>query len=241
MKKLFTILLILCFHSCFSQVAITQHRNSFSCSGAGLVGATIVDITLTAGNLYVLVVMSDSSNNYGARSGTIETWEPVSETGNFTRKIGIYRCMPTTTTTDGDLTVSWTFGNSPNMLSFTIFQVTGAALGANGANAIDQIVTGSGTASANPTITMATIRNNGAVLAAFSNSTNTFSGTPEGGWTESIDNGCTTYPGSAYINGVYVMYRTPTSDNTPTVTASASDWIGVALAIRGGRRVSIIN
>lgn len=87
-------------------------------------------------------------------------------------------------------------------------------------------------ATANPTITL-TAAANASIATAWMNNADPFGGTPETGWTEDTD------AGNAVPVGYYLMHRNNTSDNTPTVTASASNHTGIALRITGKRRIII--
>lgn len=243
MRKLLSILLLFIGVISYSQITITPiHRSAAStCDGAGTVGATMVDITFTAGKLYILTVYSDSSNVFGTLSGVSETFTPLVQIGAHARKLAVYRMMPTSTTTTQDLTISWSFGTFPSYLSAIISEVSGVPIGDNGGNAVKQVVIDSNT-SANPVLTFSAGMGSGsAVLTVFENNRSPFNGTPESGWTEDGDGGCATFPASSYIVGTYIMHRTSTNDNTPTVTATSSTWRGVGLLFDTPRRTIITN
>jgi hypothetical protein len=227
----------------YGQVTITKVTSSgeATCSGAGIVSVVHNNIALTTDKLYIAVVFADSTNSYGtAPTGTSFTWDIVSQSGNNTRRISIYKTLPTSSTTTEDPTVTFSFGSFPNFIGFHIYEITGIVLGNNGNDAVIQAVTNSATG-ADPNVTLAALGRS-AVISFFSNDRDIFAGAPESGFTENIDNGCTTYPASSFINGHYVMYDASTNDNTPTVTSASSTWIGAALEIRAsGRRAVIIN
>jgi len=237
-------LLILFFAICtgsHSQISFTiGHRSATSnCNGAGVVGISISDIAFTEGRLYILTVWSDSSNNFATLSGVSETFTPIAQLGGFSRKLSVYRMMPTATTTTQDLTINWSFGNFPAYVNVTISEISGVPIGSNGENAIRQIVIDSNT-SADPVLTFSGMGNSSAVFSAFENGRNPFGGTPESGWTENADGGCATFSGSSYIHGAYIMSRTSTNDNTATVTATSSTWRGIGLLFNPSRRATSI-
>lgn len=246
MKKLLFISLF--FISCkydYAQITITKVTSAeHACSGAGVVGTQHNNIAFDEGSLYLAVVFSDSSTNYGNNIGSTSfTWDTVLQIQSHTRRIEVLRCMPTSSTTTDDPLKNFSFGSYPNNIDFIIYKITGVPLGDNGANAIVQVAVDSATG-ANPTIsTMSSIPSNAGVMALFiNNSSSTFSGTPESGWTESFDNGCITFPAAVYKDGTYVEYRVNTSDNTPSVTAASSDWIGAAIELKSSlRRIIITN
>ena len=229
----------------YGQVTITKVTSSgeHNCSGSALVSVQHNNIPFDAGNLYIAGVFSDSATNYGNNiASTSFTWDTVLQIQSHTRRIAIYRCMPTSSTTTDDPNAVFTFGNFPNNIDFLIYKISGVPLGANGANAIRQVAVDSASASANPTIsTMTSIPGNAGVMALFINNSTSFSGTPEGSWTESWDSGCSTFGGATFKDGTYVEYRVNTNDNTPSVTVASSDWIGAAIEFRGGRRIIITN
>jgi len=211
------------------------------CSGVGIVAKALVGANFTANNLYLVTVMSDSSQSFGTLTGTGgETWVALSQIGNSTRKLQVYRCMPTSNITT-TVTAGFSFGNYPNMVDLRIYEIANVQTGANGANAIVQVVSDSATG-ADPTITMAALGQRNGVIALFSNNTNPFGGTAESGWSENIDTGCETYVGSAYTNGNYIMTRINGTDNTPQVTKTSSTWLGTSIELRqSGRRITLIN
>jgi hypothetical protein len=230
----------------YGQVTITKVTTAgeLTCNGAGIIGVTHNNVALTQDKLYLAIVIADSTNNYGGNiTGTSHTWDTVSQVGNFSRRISVYRSVPASSTTTDDPTVSFTFGNYPNAIHFTVWEITGVPMTTNGADAIVQSVKDSALASTTATITMASLLNGRAsVFAVFGNNLNPFGGSVESGWTEQVDGGCATFPSSTYIGGFYIMTRISTTDNTPTTTVSSSDWHGVALELRAsGRRAVIIN
>lgn len=243
MKYLLSILLFISLKS-ESQITITKVTSSgeLTCSGSGIVTITHNNIPFTINKLYIAVVFADSTDTYGSNiTSTSFTWDTLAQIkGVNGRRIAVYKMLATSSTTTDDPTETFTFGHFPNMLAFYIYEVAGIALGSNGGNAVIQVAIDSATG-ANPTIsTLSGIAANTGVIAAYINGSATFSGTPESGFTESVDNGCNT-GGGVYIAGNYLMYRVNTNDNTPTVTASSSNWIGLAISFRGGRRIISTN
>jgi len=236
MKKLLFILLLLSNYS-FSQVNRTLFQASgTSCSGP--YGSNTFGVTLEAEKLTLNISITYGNDSYGTLSSNNGTdWDTVLQYTSGLYMIGIYCAMPSSTIGGEILTVTWAVGHRPTKVVFVTEEFTGCQTGGNGLNAIRQTITDNNT-SADPSLTLATLNNilgNG-VLAIFQNDANPFGGTPEGSWTEDLDVGCST------PNGFYAMYREGTTDNTPTVTASSSTWMGVALELRAsGRRVTLIN
>lgn len=186
------------------------------------------DFTLQAGKLYLFVTGMTGASSFGTITASTQTWNTVSQVGNSTRRLAVYRCMPTETVTLEDVSLG-SFGGCTGYF-VALYEISNVkTTGANGADAIVQAVSNTGTASANPSISMASLTGNtNAVMAFFTNSLNPFGGTPESGWTEDFDSGYATPD-----NGSYIMHRLNTTDNTPTVTASASDWAGIAIELIG--------
>src|SRR5687768_15739396 len=182
------------------------------------------DQTLTEGKLYLFVAGMTGASGYGTVAGTTLTWDVVSQVGDATRRLAVYRCMPTSTVTLEDITLN-SFGGCTGYF-VALYEISGViTTGTNGANAIVQAVSNTGTASANPTVTMAALTGTiNAVISFFTNSLNPFGGTVESGWTEDFNSGYATPD-----NGSYIMHRLTTTDNTPTVTASSSDYAGIAI------------
>lgn len=232
MRKILIILLLI---SCKgeSQVVIntgfvavqvtTSNSSSFGIGGANF----------TAGKLYLFIAMTTGTTNNGSISSTSTTWTNVINTGNSTRRIQVFRCIPTVNASS-EVVLIGTFGSSATGYAFDCWEITGIdATGTNGENAIIQAVAG-GTTGADPSISMAAFasgRSSG--IGLFFNSVNPFAGTAESGWTEDVDGGY-----DDPVTGAYFMYRNLTSDNTPTVTAASSDWIGVGIELKpSGRRI----
>jgi hypothetical protein len=241
MKKL--IFLLLPIYS-YGQITITKVTSAgeHNCSGVGLISIQHNNVPLTQGKVYLAVVFADSTNNYGNNiAATSFTWDTVAQVGNFKRRVSIYRCAPSSSTTTDDPNAVFAFGNFPNLIDFTIWEITGVPTTNNGADAIIQLIKDSATSSTTALITLAAIRNNAAVFTCFTNSLSPFGGSVESGWTERVDDGCATFPSSTNKSGQYIMSRIGTSDNTPSATISSSDWIGVAIEFRGGRRNNVTN
>ena len=227
MRKLLTILFFIPV-VCFSQMTITPSNIGFSSTGVG----TIVAPTLTSGRLYILIV--GVSNGAGtpatvSLTGTGQTWTLIDQiVSTSDRRIAAYRYAPTSTTTS-DINFSYT--GTQDGAWCTLFEIVGSVTsGTNGSDAIVQAPT-SNTGGPDPTIAMSALLNRASVIIAFTNNVNPFNGTVESGWTEAIDNGYGTPD-----TGAYAMYRNNTSDNTPTVTASSTDWAGIAIEIKAAGR-----
>ena len=234
MKKILFILLLLG-NLCYGQaITITVGSTISSCpAGCCVLGIDNDVATLTAGHLYLFVVETTGQLPLTFSSGDGNPWDTLIQIGNATRNITIYKFMPTTSSSNDLLSIKWATATGALTKSYDI---TGVPIGNNGDNAIVQVVSSSGSASANPSITMAAVRNGNAVITFWLNDANPFSGTPESGWTENYDDGCVEVP-----SGYYSMQKIGGSDNTPTVTSGASTWIGLAIELRGGRRITIAN
>lgn len=242
MKKTLFILLLLP-TICFSQISMSRYPTA-CCYTGGFIN--LGGVTYNAGTLYIMFV--GTSNESGgstpatiSMSGTGQTWDELFSSGGVVngssfKRVQAFRYAPTSNNSN---TVNFSVGGTGNQdgMWLELIVITGADIsGTNGSNAI-ATTSGSSANGANPTITLGAIPNRGAVVSAFINSVNTFGGTPESGWTEIDDNGF-----SVPDTGVYVMSRTNTNDNTPTVTAASGNWAGIAVGIKpSGRRVVITN
>lgn len=192
--------------------------------------------TFTAGKLYLFVAMTTGTTNPGTIAGTTSsTWTSVVSTGNSTRRIQVFRFLPSSTITGETVNIG-TFGGGSTGYSTFILEISGVnTTGTNGSGAIAQTATG-GTTGTDPTITFSSgALPNNAIVSIFFNDANPFGGTQESGWTEANDDGYSTPTA-----GGYTMTRINTSDITPTVTASSSTWIGVGIEIKGSFRRTII-
>lgn len=243
MKKLLFILL--CF-ACKAQAQITI-TNSTAAYISTDFGTSVIlsDRNYVAGRLYLIAfqVSKDTPPDEPSIAGTSQTWTKIADissrtTGSPTSRIAVFRFLATSTFTENTTITVPTGGPLHTGRSTVELELTGmVTTGTNGSDAIVQAVTNSADASANPSITMAAISNSrNAVFTFFTNNANPFGGTAEAGWTEEFDNGYGTP-----TTGVYVMYRLTTTDNTPVVTASASDWAGIAIEIQseGRRRINV--
>lgn len=234
MKKL---LFILLFFTCTAQAQISITAISLPeniTTNATAFGP--LDQTLTAGKLYLFVTGMTGASGYGTITSSTQTWDVVSQVGDATRRLAVYRCMPVSTVTLEDISLG-SFGGSTGYFT-ALYEISNVkTTGTNGADAIVQAVSNTGTATANPSVTMAALTGgSNAVMALFTNSLNPFGGTVEAGWTEDFNSGYATPD-----NGSYIMHRVLTTDNTPTVTAASSDWAGIAIefAVTGRRRIII--
>lgn len=232
MKHLLSILFF-CPLICFGQVVITvtTHGNyTYSTSAIG----TIASQTYSAGKFYLLIHMrvdGSTPSNFTV-TGTSSTWTEVANvtgitSGTPTARIKVFRYAPTSDVTES---LSMSGAGLEDGSIVVLYEITGVVTtGTNGSNAIVQAVTNSGDASANPSITMSALESPGrnTVIAFFGNNVNPFGATPETDWTELSEGGFTV----PTTGGVFIR-RNTTTDNTPSVTASASDWIGVAIELR---------
>ena len=197
---------------------------------------------MNVGKLYIVIV--GTSNDAGtvatvSLSGTGQTWDEISSAGGVVnggnrKRIQAFRFSPSSTNTN---TISITYTGTQDGGWVQLYEIGGVDVsGTNGVNAIVQSNVGSAN-SADPTLTLSALQLRASVLFAVINGTNPFGGTPESGWTESIDAGYAT-PNT----GGYIMYRTNTSDNTPTVTMSSDNWAGFAIEFKASfRRIIITN
>ena len=217
----------------YGQISINKTFQTASTVTSDVLSFGIADKVYTAGKLYIVFAAATGADNPIVCNGTTLTWTTVLNYGDATRRIGVYRCIPGSTTagTEDILMNGWT--GSCTGFSFAVWEVTGA----DATTPIQQLNSDSQTG-ADPSITLSALQSSrSAVVSFFFNDANPFGGTPESGWTEDFDNGYSTPTA-----GTYLMSRTTTTDNTPTVTASSSTWIGMAFEIKAaGRRAVIIN
>ena len=231
-KKLLFILLLWSNYS-FGQFSVNKAFYSVESSDAtGLAGFGAFSAkTLTANKLYISINVMGNTNNTPTYTSTSLTWNTLIDYSDGTRRIFIIYCMPTATVNNEDLTI-FRVGNSISGFCRGTWEFSGVPTGSNGANAIEYSATNSGT-SADPSVTLSSFKNS-FVGSVFSNNATPFSGTEESGWTEDFDDDGDT-------NGFYVMSRSNTVDNTPTVTSASSTWIGAAFVIRQLRRLTLID
>lgn len=242
MKKL--LLISLFFISCkydYAQIVIAttpEFGYSYSSTAAGLVNSQ----TYTAGKLYICIIMRVDATAVAdfVLAGTSSTWTEIANvtgvtTGTNLARLKVYRYAPASNVTEG-LTIS-NAGSQDGYVG-VLYEITGTInTGTNGADAIVQIVTDAQDANANPTITMAALNPKNSVIAFFGNDVNPFGASPETDWSELSENGFNT----PTTGGVFIS-RHRTTDNTPSVTASASNWVGVAIELNSAlRRIIITN
>lgn len=239
MKILLFILLFPCV--AFGQVTISttpEFGYSYSTTAAGVINSQ----TYTAGKLYICIVMRVDATAVAdfTLAGTSSTWTEIANvtgvtTGTDLARLKVWRYAPGSNVTEG-LTIS-NAGSQDGYVG-VLYEITGTInTGTNGADAVVQIVTDAQDANANPTITMAALNPKNSVLAFFGNDVNSFGATEESGWSELSENGFNT----PTTGGVFIS-RHNTSDNTPSVTASASNWVGVAIELNSSaRRIIITN
>lgn len=183
------------------------------------------NLTFTTGRMYILVVLVTGAANDGVVTSASNTWDAAGSVGDVTRRIQAFTTISTTTITEQ---ANYnTFGSTATGFAIGVFEVTGFT---TSSGVVKQVAYGGATGS-DPSITMASLNPNSGVFSAFMSNTNPFGGTPETGWTEHIDGGYDTPTA-----GTYFMYRGSTTDNTPTVTAASSTWIGLAIEIAANKR-----
>ena len=237
-KYIYIILLFISCNVCryetvYAQVTVTNYENATLATSATN-GSMPTDYE--AGKLYITLIATSASTTppEPTFSGTGQTWTSIGSVTQGNTRITALRFYSTSVVTSSTVI---SFNTTITGYGYSRYAISGMpTTGTNGADAIVQFATNSGT-SANPSITLASLSPNAAVIAGFFNNTNPFNGTAESGWTEDYD------AGNTNPNGTYSMHRLTTTDNTPTVTAAASDWAGIAIEIKplATRRVMIIN
>lgn len=225
----------------YGQTTITvtaQGNYTYSSTAIGVINSQ----TYIAGKLYICVHMRVDATTPSdfTLTGTSSTWTEIANvtgitTGTDLARLKVWRYAPGSNVTEG---LSFSGAALEDGSIVVLWEISGVVVtGSNGADAIVQIVTDAQDANANPSITMAALTPKNSVVAFFGNNVNPFGSTEESGWSELSENGFNT----PTTGGVFIS-RHRTSDNTPSVTASASDWIGFAIELNStGRRVAIIN
>jgi len=220
-------------------ISLTAEGNyTYSTSALGVVNSQ----TYTAGKLYLCIHMRVDASAPAdfSLTGTSSTWTEIANvtgitTGTDLARLKVWRYAPSSNVTES---LSFSLGGVHDGSVFVLWEISGTInTGSNGADATVQIVTDAQDANSNPTITMASLVPKNSVVAFFGNDVNPFGSTEESGWTELSENGFST----PTTGGVFIS-RHRTSDNTPSVTASASNWVGVAIELNAiSRRNVIIN
>lgn len=239
------ILFILLFFTCTAQAQITITANLFTSSADGTSYGT--NLSIVTGRLYIIVVESNHASatpnipslTVANNTNTQIATEAFNVIGTERNRITAFRFVAATTATES-VTIGFS-GQTQTGIYAVLYGITGAiTTGTDGADGIVQSPTDRADATANPSITMSAIGNSAnAVIAAFSNDVaTTFGGTAEASWTQDANAGHD-------AGGFFAMHRLTTTDNTPTVTASSSDWAGIAIEILSatpaGRRRIIID
>jgi len=236
MKKLLLILLFV-WNVCEGQITIDATYAGPQAITTNVSGFNYLR-PFEAGKLYLFLAGVTGASQFGTLSSTTQTWNLVQQIGNSTRRFEVYAMMPTSNITNETVTYT-SFGGTSSGYFTGIIEISGVQTGNNGLNAIVQSATNSG-AGADPEIALSPLSNSqrNAVIGYFYNGQNPFTASGvESGWTEIFNGGYATPDAGAYI-----MSRIGTTDNTVNVTASAGDWIGIALELRAsGRRVTLIN
>jgi hypothetical protein len=212
---------------CFGQITFTE-KLSFNTQTTNATSFGTGATTFDAGKLYLFVAQTTGTTNPGTISSTSLTWTSVAAVGDATNRIQVFRCMPAAIT-EGETVTLGTFGGGSTGYSVVIYEITGVVTtGTNGANAIAQSVTQSATTGTNPAITLAALfSGSSAVMGIFSNNAEPFGGTSVGGWSEIQDVGYATP-----TTGYYETRDISTVDNTVSVTAASSTWIGIAIELK---------
>ncbi len=225
----------------YGQITVTRVSLSGTFVGGGS-HVTSQSFTMDAGKLYITFVGCSNAGGTPATasiSGTGQTWTELWTSGGAVnasshKRIQAFIFAPSSTNSNA---TSISYSGTADGTFVETYVATGCVVtGTNGADAIVQAAGGQSN-SANPSSTLGALQSRAAVLFAVINDANPFTGTPESGWTEGTDNGY-----ASPTTGGYIMYRTNTTDNTPTVTAASSNWAGFVIELRAsGRRVSVIN
>lgn len=241
MKKLFYLILLTTVNG-YAQISVAYWGGTTAGgSGTSLVRSSQ---TYNGANVYLVQVLAKSTETPTLTSPnitwTLQDFKDYNTVGSPTIRMCIFRGTPATTVSN-TITITWTVSCEAKIAQ--VFQLTGADVsGTNGSNAVVSITKDAKDANANPTLTCPALSNsNNAILAFFGNLSNPFTGTPETGWTEVNDAGIQN-TGPTVTIGAYAMFKAGGTDNTPTVTASASDWAGIAIEIKTAtkRRVNIL-
>lgn len=225
------ILLILLFFACKAQGQITTPGIfGSSSSSADATSYSYVSVNYVSSKTYLLVVYISNAANDGEVTVSSNTWDYIASTGDLTRRIVMFYCSNPSTLTE---TIEYgNFGSTGQNCRMIVYELNGAI---RNATPTVQEISGSGSG-ANPSITMAaigSIRN--MVVAAFMNDVNPFGGTGEAGWDVRLNHGNTTPD-----MGSFCEDQVSPTDNTPSVTVAASNWIGLAIEIESAARRRII-
>ena len=219
----------------YGQITFTHKASGFSTSGIGSIGST----TYEAGKLYILFAGTTNSSTPAtvSLSGGATSWTLITSiiSNDGLMRIEAFRYAPASNET---AVVTITYTGSQNGGYIQVCEITGVDVsGTNGSNAIVQSVTDGASAGTDPTITLAALNGRSGVITGFINNLNPFGGAAESGYVEQHENGYATP-----TTGGYYMTRVNAGDNTPTVTASSSNWAGIAIELKAlGRRATIIN
>ena len=222
----------------YGQVVINTNPSTYTYSTSGI--GVISSYTYVTGKFYLCVHMRVDATTPAdfTMSGTSSTWTEIANVTGVTTGTNLFRIKAWRYAPASDVTEALSFSDAAlsDGSIVVLWEITGViTTGANGADAIVQVVTDAQDADADPTITMAALNAKNSVVAFFGNNVNPFGATPESGWTELSENGFNT----PTTGGVFLS-RHRTSDNTPSVTASASDWVGVAFELNAINRRSVI-
>jgi len=238
MKKILLIIAFAPFIT-YGQISITGASNGYQTLGIGSVN----NQSWNPGDLIIYFTGTTNSGGTPANvslSGTGQTWTQIDNKLNIAGdyRIQAFRFAPTTAAA-ANATTNFTYTGTQDGGWAISLRVTGANVtGTNGSNAIRQFVNDAQNSSANPSLTLSSLLSNSqnAVICGFINDQSPFGGAPESGWTEYGESGY-----SSPTTGGYSMFRVSTADNTPTVTASSSNWAGISIELNGNVRRRIRN
>lgn len=237
------ILFILLFFACKAQgqISISTEDAESDC-GSGTTVTTSLSISVASNEVAILFVHSRNSTGGLAdpssiTGGGVTTWEKITSTtfdgGN--RQLTVYRGVGGAA--GAAIVATWAVAQNQKYIS--CYSITGAPTTNNGADAVIQSPVDAGTAESSLAITMAALQARSGVLTIYSANAFPVTGSADAGFTEHQDinaDNC-----FALNRWLYEMSDNLTTNNNPTVTASAAvDWAGIAIEIKSNPRRRII-
>lgn len=208
-----------------------------SVSVAGVLDSTangteyvVPSFTPTAGRVLIGIFQTSDTVNPDPHAVTSlhGNWTVVNQilhdtTSTGLKRLSMWYCTNVSATASA---VTNKFTNGATGCEAQILEI--ANLSNIGGGIIVQSVTNNADATANPSITMAALQGGATnlVIAAWGNDVNPFGATAAESWTLSLNDGYGTP-----ATGLAVVYGGQTTDNTPSITASASDWGGIAVEL----------
>jgi hypothetical protein len=205
--------------------ATTTAALNFSNSANIIIHANTLALLYVGGSLASWVVPTNIDGSCGL------TWVLVTKTNYNSAGMGmaVYRTMTNANSPSGRVRARYAAsqtGHNMRVCEFTNVNISGTY----GSGAIIQVAAGTN-ATANPSVTLGEVRPDvNAVVAFFANVANGFTGTPKTDWTEDWDSGY-----NSPATGAYEEYILRGENNTPSVTANAQQWGGIAIGIKSSR------